>query len=266
MHRVGEITSGDASFTNCNFISCNNNKNNPQGNGGAVSYDVANGKLTVTSCYFYKCIAYQKEGGGIDARNVNDVTITSSAFVNCHADSIGNHASGGGGINLRSIQRQPFIQFCSFISCTSNDDGGGVAIWYSSAENPFFCMNCRFISCLVPNDATNDLFPCAGALIPFDNSLFMKSSNLVFAYNEGESGGAYVTNKFPDAPDYLLSFCFFNRNKGKYGNDICLSTVTEPVCFHCFSTSDETRIYKGNDHWLPQDQLLFFVNVCRIFS
>ena len=178
MQRIGTITSGDASFSNCDFVSCNNDESNPQENGGAISYDVANGKLSVTSCYFYKCIAYQKEGGGIDAHNANDVSITSSFFIQCHADSIGNRASGGGGINLRSIQNQASIQFCSFISCTAEDDGGGVAIWSSNAINTLFCTGCRFVQCSIPNNEKNTLITCGGAMIPYDNDVAMLKYSL----------------------------------------------------------------------------------------
>ena len=242
-----------SSFTNCNFSSCNNKKNSPQGHGGAISYSVANGKLTVTLCYFYNCIAYQKEGGAIDARNADDVTVTLSAFVKCHADSIGDHASGGGGINLRSIQSQPYLKFCSFISCTSSDDGGGVAIWSSKATNTLFCSECRYVLCSTPNSNPNQISPYAGGIILWNNNNILKCSNSLFASNTGWLGGAYATCNVTLAPNYILSFSFFNNNTGTCGNDATfysfLPDNEHQAFLHCFSTTPSNRIGYLNNTW-----------------
>ena len=120
------ITDQICSFTNCNFTSVSNTGHTSE-NGGAICYEVANGNLIVTSCSFSHCIAYSKEGGGIYCNNAAYVSVSSSAFSVCaaHAHTGG---SGGGGITLRQIQIHPQISLCTFISCSSEDDGGGVAV------------------------------------------------------------------------------------------------------------------------------------------
>ena len=259
MGRIGTISSGDVSFSNCDFISCNNNQNSPRENGGAISYLVSNGNLTVTLCYFYRCIAYSMQGGAIDARYANDVIISSSTFVHCEAYAATTY-SGGGAVDLWYINKQLSISLCSFVSCFSKDDGGAAAIWSSSAtDNQIVCQECRFIN----GAATGSSNACGGGIILWDNSNVLKCTNILFALNTASYGGAYATNNIYVAPHYILSFCFFNRNTGTYGNDIYfLSWPSYSPFLYCFSTSESDRIgyysseYQTTDaDWFPQTSI-----------
>ena len=255
------------SFTSCHFISCNNNENEPKGNGGAISYDVANGKLTVTSCYFSHCIAYSMDGGGVYSYNCNYVTISSCTFIDCHADATSRN-SGGGGVLLRSIKKQPSISVCSFISCTSQDDGGGVCIWSSTVENPNRVhTDCIFVHCSIPKTNTNNRIPTGGGLLMWANTHAIKYSNVLFAHNEGYYGGAYATNSYSSAPNYLLSFCFFHMNEASPGNDLYFwSSPSNSPLFSCFSTTFASRISTGDDNWLPLTIFNHSINTPKTFT
>ena len=261
-------SSQSCSFTSCHFISCSNNENEPKGNGGAISYDVANGNLTIKYCFFYNCIAYHYEGGGIDARNADDVTISYSTFVSCQAHS-SLVLSGGGGVNLWFIKQYPSIKYCSFISCISDDDGSGLNIYNSSSSgNHYACENCVFIKDAVLGNS--DSF--GGGVLLCDNYEILKCSNLVFTDNEGTFGGAYAICHITQSQIYFLYFCFFHSNIGTYGNDAyLLQLFLENPFLYSFSTAASLRIVHASNrndwnnpdvftdysNWLPQDSINF---------
>ena len=248
MERQSFSSSGDASFTKCDFISCNNNQNRPEGDGGAISYSVLNGHLIVTSCYFFNCIAYQKEGGAIDVRDADYATISSSSFVNCQTHLPHSGIIGGGGINLRSIQQIPLISLCIFISCSSGNDGGGASIWdFSSSITDPICSSCCFIG-----GTTGD----AGAgVILYNNTNPSPCSNCLFSSNDADFGGAiyiyYVT--YP-SNSYPIQFCFFHANSAsKYGNDVAIENFLlnqdNPIINYSFSTVGSNRLAYHDSGW-----------------
>ena len=239
---------------NCNFTSCSNSEYTDE-SGGAISYSVFNGNLIVTSCYFYKCIAYCQEGGGIDARTADYVMVSFSTFLECvaHAPPL---ASGGGGINLFNIQQHPYIRFCSFISCATDDDGGGMSISQTAPANILLCAGCRFIN--GQSEQQENEYNWAGGLMLWDNYKALICTDSLFTSNKATYGGAYGTNYNVAFLDYPLRFCFFHKNKAMNGNDVAFRVVapTNDTIFflHCCSTSDSKRVgYKENDIWYTAD-------------
>ena len=201
------------------------------------------------------------QGGAIDARSTDYVTISSSSFISCKSHSKSG-SSGGGGVDLWYIKIHPSIRFCWFLYCSSGNDGGGAAICNSSVTtNQMVCDDCRFIKCSVPKDPNHSLSPVAGGIIIWHNTQPAKSSNLLLKLNEAAFGGALGTHStFYSLTLIIISFCFFCTNVGVHGNDVYISSVpSQPPFLHCFSTSASGRIGYYNEHgydstdcdWLP---------------
>lgn len=161
--------------------------------------------------------------------------------------------SSGGGINLFKILNQPYLITCNFISCFAYDDGGSAAIWNSSAANIFICTDCQFIK--GNSDGSDD--PWAGGIIIWNSEDTLKCSNLCFSLNTATYGGAYAINNVTVAPNYVIYFCFFNRNTADYGNDAGLFLFSadeeNAVFLYCFSTTEDNRIGYRETEWINAD-------------
>ena len=242
------------SFTNCNFSSISNTPHTDQ-HGGALSYDVAHGTLFVSNCDFYDCVVNVKDGGAIDARNADYVTVEQSIFDRCISHTTST-ASGGCGINLYNITQHPFVIDCTFISCATDEDGGGMSVSQTAPENTLLCEGCRFINNQAKLPQSNHNW--AGGIMIWGNPGALKCSNLLFTNNEATFGGAYGTNYNIDSPDYPLRFCFFHDNSATNGKDVCFygykSSYATEYFLHCFSTSEGVRVKnftsEDNCDWL----------------
>ena len=157
---------------------------------------------------------------------------------------------------------------CDFLFCYADDDGAGLSIWNSnSALSSVACTNSRFIGCNVINSNNNNMDPLGAGIIFWNNSAIMKCSSILFSDNEAFIGGAYGTNSNPSSGIYLLSFSFFHRNIGTFGNDAAIAyfspTSSETLFQHCFSISDSNRVgyisggsWQNTDvNWLPQSSI-----------
>ena len=239
--------SSSASFSQCIFL-----KLSSYTNGGAISFsNKASGTLTISHCSFYSCSCSRaggeqdgNGGGAIYSSDVSTVEICSSSFISCACD--GYNGCDGGAIELWIITSYPLLSQCNFLFCHANDDGGSLSIWKANANNHIVCTDSSFL-----HGYSGD---GGGAFTLWDNSELIKGSNLLFCNNHCSAGGAYENNACSTPPDYLLSFCFFQGNTATYGSDASLPCASsDDLFFHCFSNSEETRIYPGNhEDWLPQ--------------
>jgi hypothetical protein len=92
------------------------------------------------------------------------------------------------------------------------------------------------------------------------NCLFMKCRS------EGKGGGIYLEEKEWKNNDFLLFYCFFNKNEGKDGHDVFLllpsssSSCFELPFLSCFSSSGRKRCCvlrrgeekKWKDEWIEE--------------
>ena len=266
------------SFTQCTFTEIHSTED-----GGAISFsNSGSGILTISSCMFDHCSGVasggnEYGGGAIYTNQISETTVEVSTFLycSCHSDN-GLTEGDGGAITINGSITQHLISECEFIFCSAEDDGGAVAIWNSHAnENNPVCKDCIFIACTIPNDDTLEQKPVAGGLILWANTNIQKCSNTLFSSNEGTYGGAYANNEQIQFPNYVLSFCFFSRNTGTYGNDIYLPNLPSgSPLLHCFTTTTENRIgYKDGSfyvvlhpNWLPQDINVLIQSSLRITS
>ena len=250
---------GPFSFTNTDFLRCSNS-----GNGGAILFrNQASGTLTVSHCTFNSCTCNLpggeqdgNGGGAIYAKFVSKVEVFSSFFLSCACYSL--TLCDGGGIELYYILSQPLINECTFAFGHADDDGGGVAIWNSNADDPLICKDSFFLNCECGEGGGG------GGLAMWLNTATFKCANILFSCNQATTGGACSTDCQHSDPNFLLWFCFFNRNTGRYGNDACFCyQPSNSPSKHCFSTSDQNRIafYSGSSwyttevNWLPQTNI-----------
>ena len=153
------------------------------------------------------------------------------------------------------ISTKPFIQECNFISCSANDDGGGLSIWQSSGVEQVVCKDSFFVNCDGGDDGDG------GGFALWWNSAMLPASNIVFSFNKAKDGGAYSTDFKSSNPKFPLLFCFFHCNTAPNGNDIYINELPSYCpCLLCFTTSPSKQIgyYDGNRltsaerDWLPQ--------------
>ena len=233
-------------FTDTAFLRCS-----IDGNGSAISFSISGGKLAVIGCTFAQCISYTSGddgngGGAIYANGVAKIEVSFSSFISCACYS--TDGCDGGAIEIYKLTSQPMITQCIFLLCHADDDGGTVSVFNSSSDNTLVCTDCRIIHCTVPLNDDNRAGPTSGGIVFWYNDNPMNYANILFTDSEGMYGGAYSTDNITVAPDYLLRYCFFNRNRGPIGNDIYLSPLSSiPPFLHCISTSEPGRIGYWND-------------------
>ena len=245
-----DLTSS-AVFTSCEWKQCS------ASDGGAIYIATHNVELRVDKCQFLLCVA-QSIGGGIYAHSSSCIAVQELFFHSCQSKTT-DLSYGGGGIFLYAISTQIQIAFSTFCNCEAICDGAGVDIheFYLSQSSSYAFSACRFIKC------TNSKSEwCEGGALLLWNITLLPCTNSLFSGNEGWAGGAYGTNCVSCKPHYQMYFCFFHINLASYGNDIYfLSQLSNSPLLHCFSTSDETRIYNGNDYnWLPLGDIRYKID------
>ena len=97
-----------------------------------------------------------------------------------------------------------------------------------------------------------------------ENKMHVGISNSLFIENHAYYGGAVELYEYSlSAFDRLITFSFFQKNTGTYGNDVHFD-ITLPrnsPLLHCFSLSATNRVYDNktkathNDDWLPQGSI-----------
>ena len=174
-------------------------------------------------------------------------SIKETLFSECVAHAENNY--GGGGIEMLSPQRSPHIESCTFISCSSGDDAGGLGIWSSSFYQETCVNECRFIECQINHTTSSD----GGSLLIWYSSAAIGCSDTLFAHSHSDyRGGAvscYITSDIRLTSSLpLFSFCFFTDNTCNAGNDAFIVEWVPTVPFlHSLSTSSETRVYSVSD-------------------
>ena len=237
------------------FISCMWTSINAASDAGAaIKCSDGNYVLTVEKCSFSFCSALKK-GGAIHSSSIHTLDVRESSFHKCSTSTTDND-EGSGAIWIYSITQKLSITQSSFISCTSKASGGASLIQKCSSniKGAGIINNCRFVDC----NATDET-PDGGAVWVWTNSALIGLSNCLFtkcnALNTMGDGGALRHNLntyFPGS--YPISYCFFNRNTAKYGNDISFKDIeptnSNPILRYCFSTSDPDRIGYHLTGWL----------------
>ena len=144
----------------------------------------------------------------------------------------------------------PLIQYCSFVSCFSGDDGGGCGIWYSYSSITYVVDSCRFIKCKGIADDNSE----GGGIMMYGNNEFITFTNSLFYACSApvNAGGAYLQKCGPIVKP--IKFCFFRDNKSNGARDLKFSlfdTTPQPIT-HSFSyESDGGKVVGGSDSWLP---------------
>ena len=238
-------------------------------NGGAIHFILTketqqSSSLTVSGCEFLHC----KEsgsvlGGAVYAEYISYATVSDSFFYDCEC---GWSTAGpeGAGILLNYISTQPLIQSCSFVSCRSDDDGGGCSIYFSFSSLVYVVHACSYIHC----KGTHLTSSQGGGVMLYGNAESYGCTDCLFCNSQALYGaGLYLYLLNYDERTYLVRFCFFKNNSvwtNGYGNDValdCYTPTNNTALFeHCFSTTASKRIgYLNNTpwdatdvNWLPQ--------------
>ena len=248
----------DNILTNHSFLHCSWDNSPRASNGGAIHLLCNSPQpliyLTVDDCDFFHC----KEsgsviGGAIFAKYIGVVVVENSLFYDC-ACGVGISVSEGAGVFLYFLTSYPFLKSCSFLSCTSADDGGGSGICTCNSFLTYAVDSCNFINC----KATHPQSGQGGGISIGDNKVFVSCCNCLFCACEAklEGGGLWI-DCVHASTDKKISFCFFSDNKSGGPVDICFymfSPVYE-IVQHCFSSSSGTKIMVYDsainyDHWL----------------
>ena len=266
---TGIELSTSATFTLCKWCQCKAE----YGGGIYLSVTSSSIKLVVLKGEFHSCRATKYEGGGIYAKEIQEISVSNSLFSSCSCASEEDY--GGAGIELWSIQNPLRIQETSFLLCHSANDAGGLGIWSSPPFQQTCILDCCFVGCTAsPNTGNND----GGCLMIWYSNAAIGCSNTLFADSHSEGDGGAAAERIIQASNYryntgipLFIFCFFKNNSAKSnpGNDVFFYEwkPTEPF-LHCFSTTKEKRIsyYSSGDYhfdkdsWLPQTYILVILS------
>ena len=210
--------------------------------------------LSITNGEFYSCKSSYR-GGGIYVGGIGKLKVTTTLFSGCVAEAKADY--GGGGINNDAAQEVPSIECSSFISCTSGNDGGGVAIWDSPSFQKVCLTDSRFVECKGLASTGSD----GGSLIVWFSNAAIGCSNTLFVDSHSDQrGGAvsqYIYSSAKHTPSIrLFYFCFFKNNSARInpGNDVYFEDwkPTQPFLY-CFSLTQTNRVYFSGTHddWLP---------------
>ena len=260
------------------FIQCTWDNSERTSNGGAIHYRLtANTKdsstsLTVDKCTFLHCKeADPIDGGAIYTAYIGTVSVSNSHFLDCKSGS-GETGAEGGGVLCYFISVLPLIRSCTFLFCTTGDDGGGCGIWFSNSSLAYAVDSCRCIKC----QGTHIDNSQGGGIMLAWNDMFITITNCLLSACETKYQGGGIWMSYPSGTSVRpLTFCFFSENKSGYGRDVQFinfpsdaeaithSFSTEPsisgsVCVGTFNS--ETVVY-SNIHpvnWLPQGIPSFF--------
>ena len=249
-------SSGGHSFTNCSW-----NNNGLSSSGGAIHLRCASSQplisLTVDYCSFFHCHETGEVGGGaIYAEFIGSGTVQNSFFYDCKC---GWNTTGpeGAGVLLDYIHTLPLIRCCSFISCTTADDGGGCGIWHSHSSITYAVDSCRFIKCTGTHESNSK----GGGIMIYSNSDFITCRNCLFYACEtnDQGGGIYITHQSGTSVQ-PISFSFFRDNQSGEGRDIYLyqfDDTPQPILFSFSYESENGKVSPRSDTWLPQCSMCF---------
>ena len=246
--------SRSTTFTSCKWSSCTASRDS----GSAIKCTGANTILIINECHFYSCSAYQ-QGGAIHTSSFHTLDVNGSFFLKCSSSIYETDNFGSGAIWIYGIQQKLSISNNLFVSCTSKASGGASIIQECSSNirGAEVINNCRYIDCNV-----TDQSPDGGAVWISTNENLIGFMNCLFSMcNSGKYGGAlrHECSEF-ESNSYPILYCFFNKNKGIYGNDLFVPSIpSDDACLYCFSTSNPGRIgYYGSSNpltidldWLP---------------
>ena len=250
-------SSGSHSFTNCVW-----NNNGRTSNGGAIHYVLtdetkrSSASLAVDDCTFLHCHdTGTVDGGAVYAKYIGSASVSDSRFYYCECGSAPGQE--GAGICLGHLYTNPSIVRCTFISCTTADDGGGCGIWYSKSSIIYAVDSCCFVNCIGIGEEK-----CQGGGIAIIwNEDFMTCTNcFLFACEaKSEGGGIWVMCPAETSPK-PITFCFFSENEAGEGKDVFLygfPTSSQHIIhsFTCESVSG--RVSGSSDNWLPQGRMSF---------
>ena len=236
-------------FTSCTW---NQGVSSP---GGAISSTKAGASLRVNECIFTECSVTEAKqsgeavlGGGIFVKGIQSIDVDASCFIGCSAPRKSDNA-GAGGVCLNSISSSITIQHSLFLSCFTGSSGAGVYIFGCTTTDvdAQTVNNCRFLFC----NASGVSADGASGMV-YKNSVSPGFCDCYFYKSNAENGGAlYLDYSYYSDDTYYVRFCFFNQNTASKGTDICFRIQpSDSPLFHCLSTSDGTKIYRGYDDWL----------------
>ena len=254
-----------ATFTSCVWRKCE------ASNGGGIYLKAGTAiSLSVIKGEFYSCKSTPERGGGIYIEGIGDVRIKQTLFLECISEA--TNGAGSGGIEMWTVQKPPQIEECSFLSCKSGDDAGGLGIWNTPLYQQTCVMECQFIECTINHTTSSG----GGGLIIWISKAAVGCTECLFSkcYSACVGGGlaSHISSSdsFKNTP--LFSFCFFNNNAAREscGNDCYLvEWIPNPPCVHSFSTTASSRlcydetgngwnnptVYTVLDNWLPSGAL-----------
>ena len=199
---------------------------------------------TFLSCNSTNSFTGTDGGGAIFSNSASLLSVTSSVFVSCLADSM------GGGVFATENCQQSHLSLCRFFLCDA-DYGGGT----STHNGPISeILSSHFISC--------ESSEAGGGF--YHNGLpdqYVKTSNCLFAHNIAHSssrgGGGFEDGRSSKHTiQFLFSFFTANRAPTGIGNDITIhkNAVTSSPFTHCFRTSASNSFWNNGsyaDYWLP---------------
>ena len=199
--------------------------------GPAISFQLKTGSsLQVIQCSFDSCIssstAREDGGGAINAYTVKSVSIISSFFRSCYCPN------SGGAVLLHDVTDSPFVQFCTFISCTSVGDAGGIGVYNCGNNHDSFAVqDCRFFSCHCDDSS--------GAC-EYYNSICRICSSCLYCSCSANIGGALWIGFVRTFYSIEISFSLFHANIGSKGKDLYFNDAETNLLLHSFTTSTGT--------------------------
>ena len=242
--------------TSHSFIRCSWDNSPHTSNGGAIHLRCASPQpsisLTVDKCTFLHCHETNGVGGGaIYAEYISTAMVENSLFYDCECVWNTTGPEGAGAL-LNYIYTRPFIKCCSFISCTTGDDGGGCGIWYSNSSNIYGVEFCRFIRCKGTHETSSE----GGGIMIYGNTDFVSCTNCLFYACETKDQGGGIYIQYPTGTSVKpITFCFFRENQSGNGRDVCFdgfNTTPQAIIYSFSCESADGKIDGGPDNWLPR--------------
>ena len=214
------------------------------GNGGSIylTGTSANKELTslhIKGCTFTLCtlkkVSAKLAGGAIYCQTVGSVEIIDSFFDTCGDLT---NVYRGGGVDFESVS-SPHVIGCTFISCKSTEDAGGLAL-FSCGNNVYdICtQGTSFISCECPNSS--------GAY-EFQLNKCKICSSCLYCRCTSNGGGASWIRFDRDYYFNEISFSLYHENGYNIGKDLYFYDAETNIFFHSFTTSpgpDRVWTYK----------------------
>ena len=244
------FSSGSHAFTTCSW-----DNNGLTSKGGAIHIAFSDSRpsltLTIDKCTFLHCHEPGTvDGGAVHARYIGAASVSDSFFYDCACGSNTGHE--GAGICFDAISQQPSIIRCTFISCTTADDGGGCGVWFSKADSVYALASCVCIECKGTHVDNSQ----GGGIMIAHNTDPITCTNCLLSACETKCQGGGIWINYPTGKSIkAMTFCFFHENKSPSGKDICFfeySRNTQPILYSFSSNRASGRVDGGPDTWLPR--------------